>query len=120
VGFTNTFTYKAFSLRVLMDGRIGGTVVSGTEMNLAFSGIPEVTQNYREGNWSLGGVDGNGAPISKTITAQDFWQIASGKRYGAGEFFAYDATSFRVRELTLAYTIPIKSNNYVKAVRISA
>jgi len=119
VGFTNTFTYKAFSLRVLMDGRIGGTIVSGTEMNLAFSGIPEVTGNFREGNWVLGGVDANGASISKGITAQDFWQIASGKRYGAGEFFAYDATSFRVREATLAYTIPIKTNDYVKAVRIS-
>ncbi len=119
VGFTNTFIYKAFSLRVLMDGRIGGTIVSGTEMNLAFSGIPEVTGNFRDGNWVLGGVDGSGAAISKGISAQDFWQIASGKRYGAGEFFAYDATSFRVREATLGYTIPVKTNAYVKAVRIS-
>ncbi len=122
LGLTNTLTYKRFSLRVLVDGRIGGTVVSGTEMNLAFSGIPEVTQNYREGNWSLGGVDGNGAPISKTITAQDFWQIASGKRYGAGEFFAYDATSFRVRELTLGYDIPLKSTgfaSFIKGMRIA-
>ena len=102
-----------------MDGRIGGTIVSGTEMNLAFSGIPEVTQKYREGGWVLGGVDATGQPITKGITAQDFWQIASGKRYGAGEFFAYDATSFRVREATLGYTIPVKTNTYVKSVRIS-
>ena len=102
-----------------MDGRIGGTIVSGTEMNLAFSGIPEVTAKFREGNWVLGGVDPTGQSITKGITAQDFWQIASGKRYGAGEFFAYDATSFRVREATLGYTIPIKTNAYVKAVKIS-
>src|SRR4030095_16497012 len=38
-GFTNIFNYKAFSLRILIDGKIGGAVVSGTEMNLAFSGI---------------------------------------------------------------------------------
>jgi TonB-linked SusC/RagA family outer membrane protein len=119
-GFTNTFVYKAFSLRVLMDGRIGGTIVSGTEMNLAFSGIPEVTSQYREGNWNLGGVDGSGQPVSKGITAQDFWQIASGKRYGAGEFFAYDATSFRVREATLGYSIPVSAKSFVKAVKISA
>jgi TonB-linked SusC/RagA family outer membrane protein len=119
IGFSNSFSYKGFSLRVLMDGRVGGTIVSGTELNLAFSGIPEVTQEKREGGWSLGGVDATGAPVSKTITSQDFWQIASGKRYGAGEFFAYDATSFRVREVTLGYGIPVKPNKYVKSIRIS-
>lgn len=119
LGLTNTFNYKQFSLRVLVDGRIGGTIVSGTEMNLAFSGIPEATGKFREGGLSLGGVDANGAPVSKTITAQDFWQIASGKRYGAGEFFAYDATNFRVREATLGYGLPISKMSFIKAARLS-
>ncbi len=119
VGFTNTFEYKAFSLRVLVDGRFGGTMVSGTEMNLAFSGIPAVTEAYREGGWSLGGVDATGAAVSKAITAQDFWQIASGKRYGAGEFFAYDATNLRVRELSIGYNIPVKNTKVIKAAKLS-
>ncbi|CAN5153997.1 SusC/RagA family TonB-linked outer membrane protein [soil metagenome] len=118
-GFSNSFDFKGFSMRVLADGRVGGTIVSGTEMNLAFSGIPEVTQEYRDGGWSLGGVDANGAPVSASISAQDFWQIASGKRYGAGEFFAYDATNFRLRELSIGYGIPIKENKYVKTARLS-
>ena len=121
VGFTNTFTYKRFSLRVLMDGRIGGTMVSGTEMNLAFSGIPEATAQYREGNWILGGVTANGQPVLNGITAQDFWQIASGKRYGAGEFFAYDATSFRVREASFGYDIPLPKSSgfFIKGLKLS-
>ena len=122
VGFTNTFNYKGFSLRVLIDGRIGGIVVSGTEMNLAFSGIPEATQQFREGGWNLGGVDTSSQSVSTTISAQDFWQIASGKRYGAGEFFAYDATNFRVREASIGYDIPLKSNSFfsfVKGMKIS-
>ncbi len=119
-GFTNTFNFKQFSVRLLIDGRAGFTIISGTEMNLAFSGIPEVTDNYRDGNWNLGGVDANGQPISKAIRAQDFWQIASGKRYGAGEFFAYDATNFRVRELSIGYNIPVKSSTFIKSVKISA
>ncbi|MBZ5855597.1 SusC/RagA family TonB-linked outer membrane protein [Flavihumibacter profundi] len=118
-GFSNTFEYKGFYLRLLIDGRVGGTMVSGTEMNLAFSGIPAVTENYREGGWSLGGVDANGAPVTKTISAQDFWQVASGKRYGAGDFFAYDATNFRVREFSLGYGIPIKNTDIVKSARLS-
>ncbi|MEZ4905445.1 MAG: TonB-dependent receptor [Spirosomataceae bacterium] len=118
LGLTNSFNYKAFSLRLLVDGRVGGTVVSGTEMNLAFSGIPEVTALNREGGWNLGGVNDKGEANSKTITAQDFWQIASGKRYGAGEFFAYDATNFRVRELSFGYSLPIKSGGAVKSARL--
>ena len=120
IGFTNTIQFKDLSLRVLMDGRVGGIIMSGTEMNLAFSGIPEVTNNYRDGNWNLGGVDATGAPVSKTINAQDFWQIASGKRYGAGEFFAYKATNFRVRELSLGYEIPLKALTFIKAIKLSA
>ena len=120
LGFTNTINFKQFSARVLIDGRVGGTIISGTEMNLAFSGIPEVTENFRDGGWSLGGVSATGQPVSTAIRAQDFWQIASGKRYGAGEFFAYDATNFRVREISIGYAIPIKSTTIVKAVKISA
>jgi TonB-linked SusC/RagA family outer membrane protein len=119
-GFTNTFNFKQFSVRLLIDGRAGFTIISGTEMNLAFSGIPEVTENYRDGNWNLGGVGTNGQPISKAIRSQDFWQIASGQRYGAGEFFAYDATNFRVRELSIGYNIPMKSATLIKSVKISA
>lgn len=119
IGFTNTFEYKSFSLRFLIDGRFGGTMVSGTEMNLAFSGISAVTEANRSGGWNLGGVDASGQPVSNTIDAQNFWQIASGKRYGAGEFFAYDATNLRVRELSFGYNIPVKNMKVLKAAKLS-
>ena len=119
LGMTNTFKYKAFSLRLLIDGRIGGTLVDGTEMNLAYSGIPEVTAQHRDGGWNLGGVDANGNAVSQGITSQQFWQTASGKRYGVGQFFAYDATSFRIRELSLGYDIPLHNNPVIKAARLS-
>jgi hypothetical protein len=102
---------------------MGGIMMSGTEMNLAFSGIPEVTGQYREGGWSLGGVDANGNPVSATISAQDFWQIASGKRYGVAEFFTYHASNIRAREASLGYEVPVKSIgflSFVKGLKISA
>lgn len=121
LGLTNTINYKRFSLRILTDGRIGGTIVSGTEMNLAFSGITEGTEAYREGGWNLGGVDADGNPVSATINAQDFWTdpAVTGQRYGGGQFFAYDATSFRLREASLGYNIPLKENKYIKAATFS-
>jgi TonB-linked SusC/RagA family outer membrane protein len=119
LGLTNTFDIGPFYARLLIDGRVGGTVVSGTEMNLAFSGIPEVTGQHREGGWALGGQLADGTAVSATTSAQDFWQIASGKRYGAGEFFAYNATNFRVRELSLGYNLPVKNTKIIKSARLS-
>ena len=119
IGFTNTLNYKNFFARVLIDGRVGGTVVSGTEMNLAFGGITEATEKYREGGWDLNAVDADGQPVTTSTTAQDFWQTASSKDYGAGEFFAYDATNFRLREASLGYQIPIQAKKFITAARIS-
>jgi len=120
LGLTNTFNYNNFSLRLLIDGRIGGTVVDGTEMFLAFNGAPEVTENYREGGWVLGGKGTDGSTVTAAIDAQDFWTTASGGRYGSAEFFTYDATNFRVRELSFGYNIPVPDNSVFKAVKISA
>jgi TonB-linked SusC/RagA family outer membrane protein len=119
LGLSNTLYYKKFSLRVLVDGRIGGIMISGTEMNLSFSGITEETTKYREGGLNLGGVDASGAAVNETISAQQFWRTASGKRFGTGEFYTYDATNFRIRELSLGYDIPVK-NIFIKTARVSA
>ncbi|AUD04304.1 SusC/RagA family TonB-linked outer membrane protein [Spirosoma pollinicola] len=131
LGFTNTFTFKGFSLRFLVDARLGGIAVSGTEMNLAFSGIPEVTALNRAGGWVLPGVTagvagadgvtmiGAGKTNSQAITAEQFWQTVSGKRYGWGEFFAYDATNVRLREISIGYGIPVPSNSFIKSARLS-
>ena len=119
LGLTNTFNFRQFFARVLVDGRVGGTIVSGTEMNLAFSGIPAVTENYRDGNWNLHAVNENGDAVSTTINAQDFWQTASSKDYGAGEFFAYDATNFRLREANIGYEFPTPKTGIIKGAKIS-
>ena len=119
VGMTNTFNYKRFSLRLLLDGRIGGEVVSGVDMDLLFDGGPSVTEKYREGGWNLNGVDESGSKVTSTITAQQFWQWVSSKRYGVGEFFTYDATNIRVRELSLGYGIPTSGRSFFKSARIS-
>jgi hypothetical protein len=123
LGWTNTFTYGKFSARLLVDGRIGGIIIDGTEMNLAFSGISKVTERYREGGWALGGVDSEGNPVNKTLSAQDFWTAGSasttGQRYGVGQFFAYDATNFRIRELSIGYNIPIPSGIFIKSAKFS-
>ncbi|HEX5172258.1 MAG TPA: SusC/RagA family TonB-linked outer membrane protein [Cyclobacteriaceae bacterium] len=123
MGLTNSITYKNFSLRLLIDGRSGGVILDGTEMNLAFSGISAVTEKNREEGWNLGGVDAEGNAVNQPVTAQQFWtagsESTSGKRYGIGEFFAYDATNFRIRELSIGYNIPVPANFFIKSARFS-
>ena len=119
MGLTNTFRYKDFSVRLLIDGRVGGTIMDGTEQLLAYNGAPEITAQHREGGWNLGGQDINGAEVSTTINSQAFWTTASGGRYGTAEFFTYDATNFRVRELSVGYSIPLPGSFPLKAARLS-
>lgn len=129
LGLTNSFTYKRLSLRVLVDGRIGGIIVSGSEMNLAYSGIPEGTEKNRETPFNLNGVNATadaatgifsgGSAVNVPVTAQAFWQTTTGGRYGNGEFFAYDATNIRLREFSLGYSIPLPTGFAIKSARIS-
>jgi hypothetical protein len=118
MGMTNTFRYKRFNARVLVDGRIGGIIVDGTEQNLSFKGITRNTLAFREGGMALNGYTASGTPVAKTITAQDFWQTVTTGRYGTSQFFAYSATSFRVRELTLGYDLPLTST-FFKSARVN-
>ncbi|MGC1242011.1 MAG: SusC/RagA family TonB-linked outer membrane protein [Chryseosolibacter sp.] len=119
LGLSNVLNFKNFYVRVLIDGRIGGVIVDGTEQLLSYNGVPEVTEKFREGGWNLGGVDTEGNPVSATISAQDFWTTASGGRYGSAEFFAYDATNFRLREISVGYSIPMSSSFFIKTARLS-
>ncbi len=124
-GFNNTFSYKNLSLSFLLDGRIGGIIVSGTDGNLAFDGTAKYTEEHREGNWVLDAVvmDASGNVTSekntKAITAEQFWQTASQGRYTWGEFFAYNTTNLRLRELSFGYSIPTPQNFFIKNAKLS-
>lgn len=104
LGFNNSFTFGKLNFSFLIDGRKGGVVVSGTDANAAFYGNADYTTAYRDaGSWVVDGVLATGEKNATPINAESFWTTASGGRYSWGEFFAYDATNFRLREVTLGY-----------------
>lgn len=112
LGWSNTISYKDFSLYFLINGRIGGKVISLTESYLDRYGVSKRTADARanaekngiyfvdkNGNQQLGMYvpDGSGqiAPIQgwyETVGAND------------ASSYVYDATNFRLRELSLGYT----------------
>lgn len=120
LGLTNTFTYKNWSLSFLIDGKVGGVMTSGTEATMAFDGTAAYTTKYRDGGWVLPAVVQSSKEVNeKAIDAENFWTTVSGGRYSWGEFFVYDATNFRIRELSLGYHFKLKPNGIFKAAKVS-
>jgi len=118
IGLSNTLNYKGWSLGVLVDGKFGGVIVSGTESQLAYSGMSAYTTQYRGSTFVLPGVDINGATNAKAIDAQKFWQNVTQGNYAKAEFFTYDATNVRIRELTLGYDFH-RLPSFIKAAKLS-
>lgn len=113
LGWQNTFTYKGFSLYVLIDGRFGGEVVSLTQAELDQQGVTKVTGDARNN----GGVDFAG----KKIDAKKYYGIVGG-RAGITENYVYSATNIRLRELSFGYSLPQKvlsSVPFIKGADIS-
>ena len=111
LGWSNTISYKDFQLYFLINGRIGGKVISLTEAyldNLGLSQHSAAARQYAEANglYTASGElamylpDGSG----RLIGVQDYYQTvgATGSQYTPN--YIYDATNFRLRELSLGYT----------------
>jgi hypothetical protein len=119
-GLTNTFTYHNWSLSFLIDGKVGGVMTSGTESTIAFDGTAEYTDKFRDGGWVLPALNQTTKKANdQAINAETFWTTVSGGRYSWGEFFTYDATNIRVRELSAGYTFKLNSQSVFKAAKIS-
>ena len=117
LGWTNSFTYKNFTLSSLLDYRKGGKMFSVTAASLILRGQLASSVD-REGMRVVPGVYGDpqtyepilqdGKVIRNTtpITAFDSHFSNGFGAYGADETNVYDITVFRVREVTLGYRVP--------------
>lgn len=119
LGWVNSFTYNKFVFSFLLDARVGGIMVSGSDANFAFDGTAAYTEAFRTGGLVLDAVTASGEKNTKAINAEQLWTRVSGGRYSFGEFFTYDATNARLRELTVGYNIGVPSNGIIKNARLS-
>lgn len=119
IGFTNTFKYGNWTLGLLIDGEFGGVITSGTAAQFAYAGTSKVTDQYRDASsWTLPAVKADGSKSTTAINAEKFWQTVAQGDYSWGEFFTYDATNVRLRELSLGYefkSLPA----FIKSARLS-
>lgn len=108
LGWNNTVTWKQFSLNVLIDGRFGGKVMSITQAMLDEYGVSKATADARDNDGlSIAATKQNGEKFSGKIPASIFYGTVGG-RAGITEYYMYDATNVRLRELAIGYTIPLR------------
>lgn len=122
LGVTNTLTFKGFFLSALWDMTKGGDIYSVTVQSLLGRGVTRDTRD-REAGFIIPGVYGDetGEPIlvgGKTVpnqtrlTTNDLWfspNTTVGNTFAintAAEWSVYDATVYRLREVTLGYEFP--------------
>lgn len=113
LGWSNTINYKQFSLFFLINGRIGGKVVSLTESYLDNMGLSERVGQARDfaranqlytpdGQEAMYLPDGSG----RTVSIKTYYQTTGA--VGSGLYapqYIYSGTNFRLRELSLGYTL---------------
>ena len=107
LSWSNTFTYKNFSLYFLINGRIGGKVISLTEGMLDYLGASERSGAARlnaekNGIYTSDGRLGMYLNEGRNVVAVEDYYSFVGNSY-IGDYI-YDATNFRLRELSLGYT----------------
>ncbi len=106
LGWNNTLSWKNLTLYFLIDGRVGGKVMSLTEPDLDLFGLSErsaqerlngerVTQNGKE--YILKELpDGSGNKVS----VENYYMTIGASPM---EDYVYNATNFRVRDISLSY-----------------
>lgn len=118
LGITNSFKYKNFTFRALIDWRQGGDMYSFSAASLQLRGqlanqvereaLRVVPGVYGSNQTFLPITDASGNSIQNTtpITAFDSHFSNGWGAYGQDEVNIYDITSIRLREVGLSYALP--------------
>lgn len=114
----NSFSYKNFTLSAQIEYRHGGDISSSYLEDLLERGVTKDTQN-REGSFVIPGyladnstgallLDPNGNKIPNTIQLNGLRTVFS-NYYNANDLRMWDASVFRIREISLGYSLGAKS-----------
>lgn len=102
----NTFNYKNFSLNFLVNYTHGGDIYSSTISTLLGRGLITETLD-RENTFILPGVLANGQPNNIQINNSDYY--FTNVLFGPSEMQIYDASTIRLQEVSLAYSLSQKN-----------
>ena len=128
-GWSNTLTYKNFTLSGLLDIHRGGNIVSVTNFFGDYAGVTKASLKGREVDWNDPGVvvDGididtcaatgpcNGSPNTTNVTAEEYFQNI----FPVIEPYVYDASYVKLRELRFGVDLPARWAGRLNARAVS-
>lgn len=112
LGWNNTFTWKNLTLYFLIDGRIGGKVMSLTEPDLDRFGMSQASAQARLAAYANPEelLSATGEPLmylpdgsGRKVSVRRFYETIG---QNPMDYHVYDATSFRMRDISLSYSMP--------------
>ena len=107
LGIGASFRYKDFNASFLIEGKSGGSMYSGTNLEMLGRGLHKMTvpTGGREAGFVPNGVMEDGTPVSQSLSVQEqqnYWD-----RYNdAAESGIYTSDYMRLRQLSIGYTVP--------------
>lgn len=104
----NNFSYKNFNFSFLLNYTHGGDIYSSTISTLLGRGLIVETLD-RENTFILPGVNQAGETNNVQINNSDYY--FSNVLFGPSELQIYDASTFRIQEISLGYSLPKKFLN---------
>ncbi len=111
LGWNNTITWKNLTLYFLIDGRIGGKVMSLTESDLDKWGMSQRTADARLAAMADPNLQAADGTLLMYLPDNSGRKISIRKYYETignwpMEDHIYNATSFRMRDISLSYAMP--------------
>jgi hypothetical protein len=113
MGLTNEFSYKNFSLNVLIDGKFGNKVFSLMEIYAMRLGLLKATLPGRESGLDLNGVTPEGAPYSRIVPFDQLRPYYDNNK-NFTELFLHDGSFVKLRQVIFTYNIPVEKFKLVK------
>jgi TonB-linked SusC/RagA family outer membrane protein len=121
MGWHNTFNYKDWSLYFLIDGKLGGKVISFTEAYLDARGVSKRSADARLSGSVWKDKDGNAFPAvvmpdGNLASARKYYETIGNQIFPSQ--YVFDATNFRLREFSVGYTFH-KLPSFIRSATVS-
>jgi outer membrane receptor protein involved in Fe transport len=114
MGFSNSFTYKRFTMNVLFDAKFGAVAFNNLWVYAQRFGLTKSTLPGRETGVQLEGVDQQGNKFSKLWPVVDLDTYYNNRGVNYSELATFKTDFVKLRSFVLSYAIPMNRVKFLK------
>jgi outer membrane receptor protein involved in Fe transport len=114
MGLSNSFTYKKFTMSVLLDAKFGAVAFNNMWVYAMRFGLTKSTLPGRETGVQLDGVDQSGQKFSKLWPVVDLDTYYNNRGANYSELATFNTDFVKLRSFILNYSLPVGRLKFVK------